>query len=181
MESFNKTLTKGLTKICNIDKYDWDDNVPAIPWAYRTTYKRETNQTPFKLVYGQEVVVPLHFRQHTLEISKVLKLDISEAKHERLFQLQKLEEDRVIALQHQESQKQQQKTWHDRNIKLKNISVGDLILLYDKRIKGKPRNLETTRMGPYIVEYLNSNGATRLNTLQGHVFPKVVNGSQLKR
>ena len=65
------------------------------------------------MVYGQEVVVPLHIRQHTFEISKVIKLDISEVKHESLFQLQKFEEDRVIALQHQESQKQQQKTWHD--------------------------------------------------------------------
>ena len=60
--------------------------------------REKTNQTPFKLVYVQEVVVPLHFRQHTFEIAKVLQLDISEAKHERLFQLQKLEEDRVIAL-----------------------------------------------------------------------------------
>ena len=45
----------------------------------------ETNQTPFKMVYGQEVVVLLHFRQHTVEIAKALKLDIEEAKHERLF------------------------------------------------------------------------------------------------
>ena len=109
MESFNKTLTKGVTKICNIDKDDWDDKVPAVLWAYKTTYKRETNQIPFKLVCEQEDVVPLHFRQHILETAKVLKLDIGEAKHERLFQLQKLEEDRVIALQHQEAQKQQQK------------------------------------------------------------------------
>ena len=87
MESFNKTLTKGLTKICNVDKDDWDDKVPVVLWAYKTTYKRETCQTPFKFIYGQEVVVPLHFRQHTLEIAKVLKLDIGEAKHERLFQL----------------------------------------------------------------------------------------------
>ena len=75
----------------------------------QTSYKRATNQTPFKLVYGQEVVVPLHFRQHTLEIAKVLKLDIGEAKYERIFQLQKLEEDIVIALQHQESQKNNKK------------------------------------------------------------------------
>ena len=53
IESFNKTLTKGLTKICSMDKDDWDDKFPAVLWAYRTTYKRETNQTPFKLVYGQ--------------------------------------------------------------------------------------------------------------------------------
>ena len=88
-----------------MDKDDWDDKVPAVLWAYITTYKRATNQTPFKLVYGQEVVVPLHFRQHTLEIAKVLKLDIGEAKHERLFQLQKLEEDRITTLQHQEAKK----------------------------------------------------------------------------
>ena len=84
-----------------MDKDDWDVKVPALLWAYKTTQKRETNQTPFKLVYGQEVVVPLHFRQHTLEIAKVLKLDIGEAKHERLFQLKELEEDRIISLQHQ--------------------------------------------------------------------------------
>jgi hypothetical protein len=84
-------LTKGLTKICSVDKNDWDEKIPVVLWAYRTTYKRETNQTPFELVYGQEVVVPLHFRQHRIEISKVLKLDIGEANHKRLFQLQKLE------------------------------------------------------------------------------------------
>ena len=143
VESFNKTLTKGLTKICNMEKDDWDDKVPAVLWAYWTTYKRETNQTPFKLVYGQEVVVPLHFRQHTIEIVEVLTLDIGEAKHERLFQIQKLKEDKIISLQHQEAQKQQEKAWHDRNIKLKNILVGDLVLLYDSRIKGKPYKLET--------------------------------------
>ena len=110
MESFNKTLTKGLTKICNMDKDDLDDKVPAVLWAHITTYKRETNQTPFKLVYGQEFVIPLHFRQHTIEIAEVLKLDIGEAKHERLFQLQKLEEDKIISLQHQEAKKQQHKS-----------------------------------------------------------------------
>ena len=90
-----------------MDKDDWDDKVIAVLWAYRTTYKRETNQTRFKLVYGQEVVVPLHFRQYTLEIVEVLKLDIGEAKHERIFQLQKLKEGIIISLQHQEAPKHQ--------------------------------------------------------------------------
>ena len=61
IEAFNKTLTKGLTKICNTDKDDWDEKIPAVLWAYRTAYKRSTDQTPFRLVYGQEAVVPLHF------------------------------------------------------------------------------------------------------------------------
>ena len=47
IEAFNKTLTKGLTKICNTDKYDWDEKIPAVLWAYRTAYKHLTDQTPF--------------------------------------------------------------------------------------------------------------------------------------
>ena len=62
IKSFNRTLTKGLTKICNIQKHDWHDKIPTILWAYGATYKRYTSQTPFKLVYGQEVVVPLHLK-----------------------------------------------------------------------------------------------------------------------
>jgi hypothetical protein len=48
-------------KICGLDRDDWDDKVPTILWAYRTMYKRLTGQMPFKLVYGQEAVIPLHF------------------------------------------------------------------------------------------------------------------------
>ena len=181
VESFNKTLTKGLTKICNIDKDDWDEKIPAVLWAYITTYKRATNQTPFKLVYGQEAIVPLHFRQNTPEITHILKIDAIESRNERMFHLQKLEEDRVMAIHHQEAQKQQQKAWHDKNIKSKNIAVGDLVLLYDSKIKGKPRKLEIAWMGPYIIEDLNMNGSVRLKTLQGQVFTKVMNGARLKR
>jgi transposase InsO family protein len=46
VESFNKTLHKGLTKICGIDKNDWDDKIPAVLWAYRSAYKRSTGQDP---------------------------------------------------------------------------------------------------------------------------------------
>ena len=61
IEAFNKTLTKELTKICNSNKDDWDEKIPVVLWAYRTAYKQSTDQTPFRLVYGQEAVVPLHF------------------------------------------------------------------------------------------------------------------------
>ena len=92
IEEFNKTLTRGLKKICNTDKDDWDEKILAVLWAYRTTYKRSTNQTPFRLVYGQEAVVPLHFRQQTPIIADILHVDVEEGRKDRLIQLRKLEE-----------------------------------------------------------------------------------------
>jgi hypothetical protein len=75
IESFNKTLHKGLKKTCELDRDDWDDKIPATLWAYRTTYKISTGQTPFKLVYGQEVVIPLHFYANVGQIAYVLEFD----------------------------------------------------------------------------------------------------------
>ena len=54
---------------------------------------------------------------------------------------------------------------HDRNIKNKNLAVGDLALLYNSWVKGKPKKLHTEWMGPYIVEEINTNGSVRLRTL----------------
>ena len=150
-------------------------------WAYRTAYKRSTDQTPFRLVYGQEAVVPLHFRQQAPIVAQILHVDVEQARKDRLLQLNKLEEHRLMAIQHQEIQKQQQKAWHDRNIKNKNLSVGDLALLYNSRVKGKPKKLHTEWMGPYVVEEIHPNGSVRLKTLQGLVFRKLVNGARLKR
>jgi hypothetical protein len=51
VESFNKILETSLTKICSVNKDDWDLRILVVLWAYRTTCKKMTMKTPFKLVY----------------------------------------------------------------------------------------------------------------------------------
>ena len=50
-----------MNKVCNDNRYEWDLKIPTVLWAYRTTCKQLTDQTPFKLVYGKEVVMPMEY------------------------------------------------------------------------------------------------------------------------
>ena len=36
----------------------WVDELPGVLWAYRTTSKTATGETPFALAFGYEAVIP---------------------------------------------------------------------------------------------------------------------------
>ena len=58
-EASNKVVLDGLKKRLEKAKGKWADELPHVLWAYRTTPRRSTEETPFSLAYGMEAVIPL--------------------------------------------------------------------------------------------------------------------------
>ena len=133
MEAFNKILENALATICNANKDDLDVRILVVLWAYRTTCKKLTGHTPFKLAYGHEAMMPMEYIIPSLKIAALIDMADEETVNERLLNLVELEEDRFIVGFHQQVQKEREKASHDRHIKSKSIKARDLVLLYDNK------------------------------------------------
>jgi hypothetical protein len=77
-------------------------------------------------------------------------------------------------------QKARDKAWHDRHIKKKTVTEGDLVFLYDSKSFQHPRKLRMHWLGPYKVKSVIDGGALQLRDLEGADLRGMIKGSQLK-
>ena len=90
-----RTLKAALkTKLENL-KGKWVKYLPEVLWAYRTTHRSETQETPFALAFGAEVVAPVKvgLKSPRVEFANAecneeilrLNLDLLEEKREQVL------------------------------------------------------------------------------------------------
>ena len=74
-ESSNKILVRIIKKLLVDNKKGWDSKLIFALWADRTSSKRSISTSPFQLVYGVDVVIPV---QLAFPVMKYAQEDMDE-------------------------------------------------------------------------------------------------------
>jgi len=99
-EATNKIIKKILAKTIQQNGRDWHDKFPYALWEYRTSMRIAIGATPYPLVYGYEVVIPLEIEIPSLRIALKDIMKELQVWESRMNQLEALDEKRVHALEH---------------------------------------------------------------------------------
>ena len=99
VEAANKNVKKIVVKMTNTYK-DWHEKLPFALHAYQTAIKTSIGATPFSLVYGMKVVLPIEIEILSLRVLMEAKLEEAEWVQARYDQLNLIEEKRLKALCH---------------------------------------------------------------------------------
>ena len=65
-EATNRTILHGLKTHLTHAKSSWVNDLYNMLWAYRTILKTSTRETPFRLAFDTEAIIPLDIKLSTL-------------------------------------------------------------------------------------------------------------------
>ena len=99
VEAANKNIKKIIQKM-TVTYKDWHEILPFALHGYRITARTSTGVTPYSLVYGMEVVLPIEVQIPSLRIMKDAGLSEDEWVQTRLDQLNMIDEKRLAAVCH---------------------------------------------------------------------------------
>nr|XP_009790372.1 PREDICTED: uncharacterized protein LOC104237841 [Nicotiana sylvestris] len=143
-------LTAGRGKKLKEAKGLWPKLLPEVLWAYRTTPKSSMGETPYLLVYGIDIVIPVEVGEPSLRYSNESGEDNDKS---RLQDLDEVEEQRDMAHVRMVSQKQQVERYYNKRAKVRSLKISDYILKAKKQASKDPYEgkLGTNWDGPYKI------------------------------
>ena len=75
VERFNRTLLMMLAMFAGKNRDDWDDLLPAVMMAYRSSVHESTGFSPYRLMFGEECTLPMDIglpKEHRIHRTQLL-------------------------------------------------------------------------------------------------------------
>jgi hypothetical protein len=178
-EVSNREIKRILEKTVSNSKKEWSQKLDEALWAYRTAFKAPIGLTPFQLVFGKTCHLPVELEHKALWALKFLNFENEAAGEKRKVQLLELEEMRNAAYHSSWLYKEKAKKYHDKKISNKEFVPGQLVLLFNSRLKLFPGKLKSKWSGPFRVKEVKEYGAIVIEDMDKKD-SWTVNGQRLK-
>lgn len=150
VERFNRTLLCMLTHYCENNQQRWDEVLPQVLMAYRSSAHASTGQTPNMMMLGRNITLPLE-----AVIPRPEKSDDQDAPtiEEYIETLQdNLGKSHTLARTHLKRNVEYQKRHYDLKAKKREFKIGQPVWLYDASRKvGVCHKLTSKWKGPFLV------------------------------
>ncbi|XP_056690235.1 uncharacterized protein [Spinacia oleracea] len=179
-EAANKQILVALKKKLDEFKGKWADTVPEVLWGNRTTVKEATGESPFKLCFGSEAVIPAEVALLTFRIQHY-----EEQGNDSLLrhQLDFLPEVRLQAEIKSAAYKNRMSRAYNKRVKHRNLEVGNLVLRRTAATgkAQKQGKLTTNWEGPYQIWEEVVAGSYRLMEMDGTPLKNSWNADALRK
>ncbi|GAU30613.1 hypothetical protein TSUD_62330 [Trifolium subterraneum] len=167
-EAANRVLLRGLRRRMGASKGNWTEELHNVLWSYRTTPHSTTGETPFRLTYGTEAVIPVEIGEPCSRIEYPPEEDINDELLREELDL--VEELRTGASLREATLKQKIAARHDKRVIKREFEVGSLVLRRNQK-DSREGKLAANWEGPYRVRAKTENGAYHLEDLYGKEIP----------
>jgi len=129
VEATNKTLIKILKKTSESHRHsDWPEKLVEALWAYRTSIRTPTRQTPYSLTYGMEAVPPYEILIPSLRVQLTDELSINERRDSLLTQLELLDERRLKAANHTTMYQSRISRFYEKKVIERKFKIGEMVV-----------------------------------------------------
>ncbi|GAU50709.1 hypothetical protein TSUD_301140 [Trifolium subterraneum] len=177
-EAANRVILRGLRRRMGASKGNWTEELHNVLWSYRTTPHSTTGETPFRLTYGTEAIIPVEIGEPSSRIEYPYEEDIND---ELLRdELDLVEELRTGASLREATLKQKIAARHDKRVIEREFEVGSLVLRRNQK-DSREGKLAANWEGPYRVRAKTENRAYHLEDLYNKEIPRTWNAEKLKQ
>lgn len=174
VERFNRTLLQMIRCYVDTNQRNWDEHLPLLASAYRSSQHAVTGFSPNMLMLGREVHQPQGVWTGASELNSD-RMEIPDF----LYSLEKkLKEAHNTAREHLRTSQERQKKTYDVRAWERSYSVGDLVYVKDDtKKKGLSPKLQAPWKGPLLVSACRG---PVLYEIQGPKNSKIIHHDRLK-
>ncbi|RDX66362.1 Tf2-8, partial [Mucuna pruriens] len=175
-EAANKVILQGLRKGLEEAKGRWAEELPQVLWSYHTTPHSTTNETPFRLTFGTDAMIPVEIGEPS---PRTALFEPSRNEEELRANLDLIQEAREIAHIKEYAIKTRAARRYNQKVIPRKFKTGDLVL---KKVTMTANKNKLTPLweGPFRVINETGQGAYKLESLEKRVLPRTWNATSLR-